>query len=171
MGGDRRQKGTKMTNNNSSVRFTLNFAAKTIVGTKASFDKASKGYGPVYDELVALMAKHPTFDVEVKAPKAPVKAKQTYKGMDIPFMVDYLTAKGDEKKLNTMRDVINYAEKMGKSKYPHAKRVFFEAYDAFDYVEAKRVVDDYRHKKMLESASAKGEMLVENSAATLSSVA
>ena len=45
-----------MTTNSSSVRFTLNFVAKTIVGTKASFTKAGKGFGPAYDELVALMA-------------------------------------------------------------------------------------------------------------------
>lgn len=60
-----------MTTNSSSVRFTLNFVNKTIVGTKASFDKASKGFGPIYDELAVLMAKHPTYDFEVKTPKQP----------------------------------------------------------------------------------------------------
>ena len=35
----------------STVRFTINFIKKQIIGTKASFDKASKGSGPIYEEL------------------------------------------------------------------------------------------------------------------------
>lgn len=50
----------------TSPRFTLNFANQTIVGTKASFDKASKGTGPIYGELVALIEKHPTFGFTIK---------------------------------------------------------------------------------------------------------
>ena len=148
---------------NVSVRFTLNFSNGTIVGTKASFDKAGKGYGPIYDELVALMAKHPTFGVEIKAPKKPAKAKQTYKGMDIPFMVDYLTATNDNITLKTLNDVIAFAEATGKSKYPFAKRVFFDANDRFDYVEAKRVVDEYRlHQTLVEAdAFAKASVLAD----------
>lgn len=155
MGGDRRQKGiTTMKTSTVSVRFHYDFAAKTIWGTKASFDKASKGFGPVYDELAEKMAKHPTFTCVVKAPKQPTKAKQTYKGMDIPFMVDFLTATDDNITLKTLNDVIDYAEKMGKSKYPLAKRVFFDTYDCFDYVDAKRIVDEYRHQQTLEKANA-----------------
>lgn len=139
---------------NVSVRFTLNFANGTIVGTKASFDKAGKGYGPIYDELVALMTKHPTFGVEIKAPKKPAKAKRTYKGMDIPFIVDYLTAVNDFTALEMVSDVIAFAKKNGRSKYPDAKRALFDVYPHFDYVEAKRIVDEYRHQKMLAEASA-----------------
>ena len=140
-----------MSNKNASVRFTLNFANKTIVGTKASFNDAGKGYGPVYDELVALMAKHPSFGVEIKTPRQPAN-KQTYKGMDIPFMRDYLLGMGDNITLKTMDDVIAFAEKDGGSKYPLAKRVLFDAYEDFDYVEAKRVVDDYRFQQLLDKA-------------------
>ena len=131
-----------MTNNTSSVRFNYDFFKKTIVGTKASFDKASKGFGPAYVELAAKMAEHPDFTCVVKEPKKPAKPKQTYKGMDIPFMVDYLTAINDSTTLKTLNDVIDFAEKAGRSKYPLAKRVLFDAYECFDYVEAKRVVDD-----------------------------
>lgn len=44
----------------STVRFTINFIKKQIIGTKASFDKASKGSGPIYEELAEKVAKHPT---------------------------------------------------------------------------------------------------------------
>lgn len=137
---------------NSSVRFTLNFVNKTIVGTKASFDKASKGFGPIYDELAVLMAKHPTYDFEVKTPKQPAKPKQSYKGMDIAFMRDFLTANDDSTTLKTLNDVVAFAKSAGKSIYPLAKRVFFETYDSFDFVDAKRIVDDYRYQQTRKQA-------------------
>lgn len=136
----------------TSVRFTLNFAAKTIVGTKASFDKASKASGPVYMELMALIEKHPTFGFEVKAPKEPSKPKQTYKGMDIAFILDFLTANDDTITLKTVNDVIAYADKMGMSKYPLAKRVLFETYDSFDFTNAKELVNEYRYQQTRKQA-------------------
>ena len=138
----------------NDVRFSYDFIAKTIIGTKASFDKASKGFGPVYEELADKMAKQPTFKCVVKAPKQPAKVKQTYKGMDIPFMVDFLTAMEDYITLKTLNDTIAYAKKNKESKYPLAKRVFFDTYDSFDFVDAKRIVDEYRHQQTLEKANA-----------------
>lgn len=49
------------TSTNSAVRFTIDFFKQTITGTKASFAKAGKGFGPEYEELTAKMAAHPTF--------------------------------------------------------------------------------------------------------------
>lgn len=141
-----------MSNTTSSVRFTLNFANKAIVGTKASFAKAGKGTGDVYEELVALMAKHPDFGFEVKAPKKPAKPKQSYKGMDIPFMLDYLAAVKDTQTRDRLEAVLEFAEKNGKSKYPLVKRSFFEVYEGFDYAVAKKVVSKYRHKVAVAEA-------------------
>ena len=39
------------TNSTNTVRFTVDFIKKTITGTKASFNKASTGFGPIYEEL------------------------------------------------------------------------------------------------------------------------
>lgn len=54
------------TSTNSAVRFTIDFFKQTITGTKASFAKAGKGFGPEYEELTAKMAAHPTFTLTVK---------------------------------------------------------------------------------------------------------
>ena len=140
--------------------FTLNFANATIVGTQNSFNKAGKGYGPVYDELVALMEKHPTYGIEIKQPEKPAKPKQTYKGMNIPFIVDYLTAVKDYITLETVNEVIDYAEKMRESKYPLVKRVLFDAYKSFNFDEAKSIVDEYRHQLKLECASEMAKSVV-----------
>ena len=140
------------TTTSNAPRFILNFANKTIVGSKASFAKAGKGFGPVYDELVALMAKHPNFGIEEKAPKQPPKTKQSYKGMDIPFMRDFLVANNDSTTLKTLNDAIAFAKSAGMSIYPLAKRVFFDTYDCFDYANAKQVVAEYRHQMTLARA-------------------
>ena len=79
------------TSTNSAVRFTIDFFKQTIIGTKASFAKAGKGFGPEYEELTAKMAAHPTFTLTVKEQKhKATSAKKTYEGMDFKFMEDYI---------------------------------------------------------------------------------
>jgi hypothetical protein len=78
---------TIVASSKSAVRFTLNFFDKTITGTKASFNKANKGFGPEYEELTSKMAAHPDFTLVVKEQKTKTtKAKRTYEGMDYKFM-------------------------------------------------------------------------------------
>ena len=78
-------------NTNNTVRFTVDFINKKIIGTKASFDKASKGFGPIYEELAEKVANHPTFVLTVKEQKKhTTKAKRTYNGMDFDFMEAYI---------------------------------------------------------------------------------
>ncbi len=144
-----------MTNNSSSVRFTLCFADKTIVGTKASFAKASKGFGPVYDELVALMAKHPTYRCVEKAPKKPAKPKRTYEGMDITFIKDFFHAIGMEDDAAALDKALAYAEANRISKYPLAKRMLFDVCPDFDYASAKEEVAEYRYQLALAKGAAK----------------
>ena len=155
-----------MTTNSSSVRFTLNFVAKTIVGTKASFTKAGKGFGPAYDELVALMAKHPDFECDVKEPKKPAKSKQTYKGMDIPFMLDYASAVGQPEFRAKMEKVRKFTKKNGDAVYPVVKRMFLEHFVKgenvrFAYNAAKAKVSNYRFAGIISEATEHTEPIPE----------
>ena len=78
------------TNTTNSVRFTVNFISKTIIGTNASFNKASTGFGPIYEELAEKVAKHPDFKLVVKEQKTKTtKAKRTYEGMDVSLTVSF----------------------------------------------------------------------------------
>ena len=141
--------------NSTVARFTVDFLTKSIVGSRASFTKAGKGVSPIYEELMALIAKHPDYSFEVKEPKKrSSKPRQTYKGMDIPFIKDFLAAVGDTKTLEKVNDVIAYAEKDKLHKYPLVKYELFEAYKEFDYNDAKEIVAVYRHKKIVEMATA-----------------
>lgn len=142
--------------NSAVVRFTIDFTTKSIVGSKASFAKAGRGISPIYEELMALIANHPDYSFVAKEPKKrSSKPRQTYKGMDIAFIRDFLAAVGDTKTLKTVNDVIAFAEAMKKHSYPLVKRVLFDAYDEFDYASAKKIVNHYRHSQMLINAAKK----------------
>ena len=48
-----------MTKNTTyTERFTIDFISKKIIGTQASFNKASKGTGEIYEELASKIAGH-----------------------------------------------------------------------------------------------------------------
>ena len=138
-----------MANRNSSVRFRINFAAKQIVGTKASFDKAGKGYGPIYDELAEKLANHPDFALVVIKPKSN-KTREVYPGMDIDWMRDYIAMVDDANFARSFEQVIKFAENSKRSKYPLAKKVFLKHFRGddgvihFDYAEACADVEAYR---------------------------
>lgn len=152
-----------------SVRFHYDFAAKTIWGTKASFDKASKGFGPVYEELAEKMAKHPTFGIEIAEPATPVKPKQTYKGMTIKFMLDYASAVGHTDFHDEMERVNNYHKNGGEiefSVYPVIKCMFFEHFapgerERFAYEKAKTIVRKYRHDGIISAVNSHTERVDE----------
>ena len=158
MGGDQIAEVIIMSNNSSSVRFHINFAAKQIVGTKASYAKAGKGYGPIYDELAEKMAKHPDYVCVVKEQKKPEKDKQTYAGMDVKFMLDYASAVNEASFRADMEAVRDFAKNTGKSVYPLVKRMFMEHYAPaanarFAYEAAKAIVSEYRYKGIVSTAT------------------
>lgn len=147
-------------NNTNSTRFTVDFIGKKISGTKASFDKASKGFGPIYEELSILTAKHPSFELVIKEQrKRIVKEKETYKGMDCNFMRDYLTAMEMTDALTTFNQVEAFVKNTKRSKYPLVKKFFLKQFaDAdgnitFDYAEAQEKVKEYRYNLTLMEAA------------------
>lgn len=147
------------TNNINTVRFTINFIEKTIIGTKASFDKASKGFGPIYEELADKVAKHPDFDLVVKEQKKhTTKAKRTYNGMDFDFMEAYIqTRVNAEQIMAEYKAVKQMAEDANISVYPFTKKWFLGEFDAdkegFDMDKAKEEITIYRMTVAVLSAA------------------
>lgn len=62
---------TTTTSSKSAVRFTIDFFNKTITGTKASFDKAGKGFGAEYEELTAKPTPSSRWSSRSRSPKSP----------------------------------------------------------------------------------------------------
>ena len=157
-------KGTKKgnimkTNTSNSVRFTVDFINKKIIGTKASFDKAGKGFGPIYEELADKVAKHPDFALVVKEQKKhTTKAKRTYNGMDFDFMEAYIeTRVNADQLMKEYKAVKKMAKDSGMSVYPFTKNWFLGEFDAdkegFDMDEAKKEIAAYRMTKAVLGAA------------------
>lgn len=149
-----RKKGTIIMNtttstSKSAVRFTLNFFDKTITGTKASFNKANKGFGPEYEELTSKMAAHPDFKLVVKEQKTKTtKAKKTYEGMDYKFMEAYIATFEDASMVKEYEAVKQMAEDCGTKAYPLTKKWFLGKFSdmegGFDMEAAKKDISNFR---------------------------
>ena len=140
------------TSSKSAVRFTIDFFKKTITGTKASFDKAGKGFGAEYEGLTAKMAAHPDFTLVIKERKAKTtKSKRTYEGMDYKFMEDYIATFEDASMVKEYEAVKQMAEDCGTKAYPLTKKWFLGKFSdmegGFDMDAAKKDIADYRIAK------------------------
>ena len=151
-------------NTTNTVRFTVDFIGKKIIGTKASFDKASKGFGPIYEELAEKIAKHPNFELKVKEQKKhTTKVKRTYNGMDFDFMKAYIETRVNAEQIMAEYEAVKkMAEDANISIYPFTKKWFLGEFDpdnnGFDMNAAKEEISNYRiAKAVLSAASASKE--------------
>ena len=143
---------TTSSSTKSAVRFTIDFFNKQIIGTKASFNKACKGFGPEYEELAAKMAAHPDFTLEVKEQKhKTTKSKRTYEGMDFKFMEDYIATFEDASMVKAYEAVKQMAKDCGTKSYPLTKKWFLAKFSdmdgVFDMEAAKKDIANYRIAK------------------------
>ena len=137
------------TSTNSAVRFTIDFFKQTIIGTKASFAKAGKGFGPEYEELTVKMAAHPTFTLTVREQKhKATRAKKTYEGMDFKFMEDYIATFEDATLAHEYESVKEMAKKCGTKAYPLTKKWFLGRFSkmegGFDMDAARKDIANFR---------------------------
>lgn len=139
--------------------FTVDFFNSTISGTKTSFNKASKGNGPAYEELTNLISRHPNFELVVKEPKKQsTKAKRTYNGMDFDFMEAYIeTRVNAEQIMAEYKAVKKMAEDSGISVYPFTKKWFLGEFDpdkqGFNMEQAKEEIANHRIAKAVLTAT------------------
>ena len=147
---------TNQTSTTTSARFTVDFFKKSIIGTKASFDKASKGEGPIYEELASKMAKHPDFKLKVKEQKHSKAKKQTYEGLDFDLMKKYISIQDNAEELLTKYEGIKkFAKDSGLSVYPITKKWFLETFEGFDVMEAKKAINKANYSKAVVKVSVK----------------
>ena len=147
--GQEPRKEITMNTTTSAVRFTIDFINTTITGTQASFNKASKGFGPEYEELTAKIAAHPTFTLTVKEQKhKATRAKKTYEGMDFKFMEDYIATFEDATLAHEYESVKEMAKKCGTKAYPLTKKWFLGRFSkmegGFDMDAARKDIANFR---------------------------
>lgn len=133
-----------------SSHFTINFIDRQIIGSRASLNKAGKGYGAEYAELTAKMTSHPDFAIVVAEPKhKATKAKRTYNGLDFPFMEAYIaTCPNADAVLADYKAVKKKAEDCGTRAYPLTKKWFLNQFSTeakpFDMNEAREAISNFR---------------------------
>ena len=136
----------------SRTYFTIDFLNKSIVGTKTSFDRASKGSGRIYEELTDKMAAHPEFKMVIKAQKAvSTKSKRTYEGLDFAFMEEFIAMQENAELLMKKYEAVKrQAKNRNEPTYPLTKKWFLKAFSTkenpFDMEKAKKKISDYRIK-------------------------
>ena len=165
------------TSSKSAVRFTLNFFEKTITGTKASFNKANKGFGPEYEELTSKMAAHPDFTLEVKEQKhKTTKSKRTYDGLDFTFMEDFISTLTNAKEMMAeYKAVKKMADDCGTKAYPLTKKWFLGKFgtedEGFDMAAAKERITTFRLAQAEMKAAAALAVLTAATAAEQAEIA
>ena len=134
-----------MENKKNAPRFVINFVDKTITGTKASFDKAGKGEGAIYEELAAKVAAHPDFELVVKEQKKrSSKAKETYDGLNFDLMKKFIASQPNSASLmNGYEGAKKMAKEIGSSVYPFTKKWFLGQFKDFNVEDAKRAISDH----------------------------
>lgn len=132
--------------------FTIDFLSKSIIGTKTSFDRASKGFGRIYDELTEKMAAHPDFKMVIKEQKTVSKTpKRTYEGLDFAFMEDYIAMQENAELLMKKYEAVKrQAKNRNEPAYPLTKKWFLKTFSTkgnpFNMDKAKAEISDYRIK-------------------------
>ena len=151
---------TTTTSSKSAVRFTIDFFKKTITGTKASFDKAGKGFGAEYEGLTAKMAAHPDFTLVIKERKAKTtKSKRTYEGMDTKFIKDFIATLTNAKEVMAEYEAVQKMAKDCDTKaFPMTKKWFLGKFgtedEGFDMAAAKERIYNFRIAQAEKMAAA-----------------
>jgi len=118
--------------NTSATYFTFNHINKTIVGTEFNFKMSGNPNKPQYEALMKAMAMHPNYTLAPIASTKKVEKKQTYAGLTLPLMSDYIRIAGTEQVKAEFNHMVE-----GKTAYPTIKSWFLDEFKHFNVNQAK----------------------------------
>ena len=144
-----------MTNNTNSTNntrtatyFTFDHFGKKIVGSELNFKKSGNPNFPQYEALMSAMAAHPNYELFAVAPK---KEKQTYEGLTLTLMEEYLNLVYEDELADVAREKFAEmkAKKLNKKlAFATIKSWFLELFPKFNVNKAKMEI---RAKKLARS--------------------
>lgn len=137
-------------NNTNNTRtaatyFTFDHFGKKIIGSELNFKKAGVPGSDQYKALMAAMAAHPNYTLFAVAPK---KEKQTYAGLTIDLMEEYLNLVFEGELATTAREKfaeMKAAKEEKKIAFATIKSWFLDMFPHFNVEKAKR---DIKAKKL-----------------------
>lgn len=115
--------------------FTFNHIDKTIVGTEHHFNQAGIPNSTAYNALMAAMALQPTYSLAPIPSTKKVEKKQTYAGLTLPLMSDYIRIFANEQVKAEFTHMVE-----GKTAYPTIKSWFLEEFKHFNVNQAKTMI-------------------------------
>lgn len=127
-----------MSNFNASIKsasatyFTFNHINKTIVGSEFNFKMSGNPTKPQYEALMNAMAMQPTYSLAPIASTKKDEKKQTYAGLTLPLMSDYIRIVGTEQVKAEFKHMVE-----GKTAYPTIKSWFLDEFKHFNVNQAK----------------------------------
>ena len=130
-----------MSNFNASVKsasatyFTFDHIRKTINGSEFNFKMSGNPNKPQYEALMTAMAMQPTYTLAPIASTKKVEKKQTYAGLTLPLMSDYIRIVATEQ---VKAEFNHMVEK--KIAYPTIKSWFLDEFKHFNVNQAKAMI-------------------------------
>ena len=112
--------------------FRFNILNDTIEGSEFNFKKAGNPTSEQYAELMQFKAIQPTFKFAPIASTKKVEKKQTYAGLTLGLMADYIRIAGTEQVKAEFTHMVE-----DKTAYPTIKSWFLEEFHHFNVNQAK----------------------------------
>ena len=126
---------TKSASTTAPKFFRFNLLNDTIEGSEFNFKKAGDPTSAQYAELMQFKAIQPTFKFAPIASQKKVEKKQTYAGLTLPLMSDYIRIVGTEQVKAEFKHMVE-----GKTAYPTIKSWFLDEFKHFNVNQAKAMI-------------------------------
>ena len=120
--------------------FTFDHINKTIVGTEFNFKMSGNPTKPQYNALMTAMAMQPTYTLAPTASKKKVEKKQTYEGLTMPLMEEYLSLVYEGELAEEARKqfaAMKAKHEQRELAYPTIKSWFLDLFPKFNVTKAK----------------------------------
>lgn len=143
----------------TAAYFTFNHINKTIVGSEFNFKMSGNPTKPQYEALMNAMAMQPTYTLAPIASQKKVEKKQTYKGLDMALMADYIRIVATEQVKAEFKHMVE-----GKTAYPTIKSWFLEEFKHFNVNQAKAQIA--KHDLTARKAAVRTAVKVKTAKAT-----
>lgn len=127
----------------SAAYFTFDHIHKTIVGSEFNFKMSGNPTKPQYDALMDAMAMQPTYTLAPIASKKKVEKKQSYEGLTISLMEEYLNLVFDGElaaEARTQFAAMKAKKEQRELSYPTIKSWFLDLFPRFNVNKAKAVI-------------------------------
>ena len=129
----------------TAAYFTFNHINKTIVGTEYNFKMAVNPIKPQYNALMTAMEMQPTYALEPIPSKKKVEKKQSYEGLTMHLMEEYLNIAYEGELAEEARKqfaAMKAKHELKELAYPTIKSWFLDLFPKFNVNKAKEQISE-----------------------------